>query len=1127
MKRLLLFVGFINILSLCSHAQDSSSRPFIEEGKTWVYEVSNPNSNPYYYEEWTETFQLTGDTLINSHNCKKLYHSRTGSKWQPELDLLYGGALFEDEGKVYIVYPKGQALQLLYDFSCKKGDSRVIGGYELEILEKLNVSYAGLPLHILIWSPKEMDQLQYNSILVEGIGSPDNDLIHYYDEWLPDSYRYKLLSCNVNGTEIFNYDIFQEVYSSIYHAYRPLFEEGKVWVSCESQNWRDEFNYSVSFFINGDTVINNHNCKKMWMQQQLFKNTTASYHFACYEDHGKVYLYFQNYPRPRLLCDFNAEVGDTIITDSLLAQLPHPRGLWVVTKIDSIDVNNQLRKRLYVSGEGNRKDIWVEGIGCKLLWDGSHSTDNVFLSCIINGKETFIRRDFERTAASETYHPLLESGKVWHQSYKNLRQPELSYEFSYSLVDDTIISGIKRYKLYGHNLDNKGTDQYLALLIEFNKQVHILWTTNDFKSPLLYDFNLSIGEKFQHILGRNSACGAPKDYVEAYGVRRHCIGMEYKEQKTGYIGCWVEGIGSNASFYDSYRWTPSMYLRLDSCTLNGKVLFTHDDFPVLPSQEIKMEKAAYHPMFSEGKRWNYINQTWDRTTDKTIRTPVSYVVRGDSLLDGKKYVKLFYESSDTSYVHSLWRETNQIIFCLRDGTEELFFDYGAPYHGEVAKNLFLEGTEIINVNGTLFTRYRTLSTWFEYGGIWIDGIGSSNGIINPNGIITTNGDGLLFSSCEEHGKVIFTNDDVNSTSVTYRPFIEEGKVWRTGIQPGNDYVQQFEYKFYNDTIIGGKTCKVLGKSKLEYYSPEKSYLTLDTTYVGVLYEENGKVYRVNPENEEFTLIYDFISPVGMDITVLGEPLTIARREKSQEPEFKGIVTELQSTDDERSVVSWMEGVGCRSNPLESLASLFVTGLMNEILISCSIDNGEIIFLKEESLPYPSEVKKKWLDFTHVVKPKPKSPQRVSASKEDASEEGASTSDEASEQEMLTGEYSARELFVSLKTLTGAYTVTLTDAAGEVVYRKDVQTSNVVALNTLLTDYPDGEYTLTVENAEEQYTALLSLPLVDDAVRDLLDDKSVNSKSVNGKWSDLSGRHLNSQPIRKGIYIKDGRKVLIK
>ena len=41
------------------------------------------------------------------------------------------------------------------------------------------------------------------------------------------------------------------------------------------------------------------------------------------------------------------------------------------------------------------------------------------------------------------------------------------------------------------------------------------------------------------------------------------------------------------------------------------------------------------------------------------------------------------------------------------------------------------------------------------------------------------------------------------------------------------------------------------------------------------------------------------------------------------------------------------------------------------------------------------------------------------------------------------------------------------------------------------------------------------------------DKSVNRKSVNSNFLDLSGRHLPTLPTRKGIYIKDGRKVLIK
>jgi len=41
------------------------------------------------------------------------------------------------------------------------------------------------------------------------------------------------------------------------------------------------------------------------------------------------------------------------------------------------------------------------------------------------------------------------------------------------------------------------------------------------------------------------------------------------------------------------------------------------------------------------------------------------------------------------------------------------------------------------------------------------------------------------------------------------------------------------------------------------------------------------------------------------------------------------------------------------------------------------------------------------------------------------------------------------------------------------------------------------------------------------------NKSVNRKSVNRNFLDLSGRRFPSLPTRKGIYIKDGRKVLIK
>lgn len=664
----------------------------------------------------------------------------------------------------------------------------------------------------------------------------------------------------------------------------------------------------------------------------------------------------------------------------------------------------------------------------------------------------------------ETYHPFIEKGKTWCVDGFSLRPEHTTTDYYFSLDEAMYVFDGREYFKMCSRTDH-GEETIVGFFREEDQRVY-LYDEKAKREYLIYDFTLKEGDKFEPEYGYYYNCEVMKvGTINVNGENLKTITFEANSHR------------SDAAVRMEVEWIEGVGLS------TGPIEHNRSDWEYFTAY---VYAGSYFLPFSFDMPYN----GWHGCPF----TP------GIELPSDNPEIGLTYElvpdPEHDSYALHVYGTAllpccqNHYVYCIEERGEDLKTCKLRLSYEEVGEAMDGE-------------RVYALDLYFRF--------------FEPDAIqyIVVDQDG------SEHSLWI------NDKDRPYRPFIEEGKVWRTGIQPDNDYVQQFEYKFYNDTIIGGKTCKVLGKSKLEYYSPEKSYLTLDTTYVGVLYEENGKVYRVNPENEEFTLIYDFISPVGMDITVLGEPLTIARREKSQEPEFKGIVTELQRTDDERSVVSWMEGVGCRSNPLESLASLFQTGLMNEILISCSIDNGEIIFLKEESLPYPSEVKKKWLDFTHVVKPKPKSPQRVSASEKDASEEGAATSDEAAEQETLKGEYSARELFVSLKTLTGAYTVTLTDAAGEVVYRKDVQTSNVVALNTLLTDYPDGEYTLTVENAEEQYTALLSLPLVDDAVRDLLDDKSVNSKSVNGKWSDLSGRHLNSQPIRKGIYIKDGRKVLIK
>jgi hypothetical protein len=105
---------FIMVVSLTLTAQDYYE-PFLVDGKVWYYETTrqlNQHVIGKYY--------IDGDTLIAGKNCKKLMF-----EW-PGTDPYLGGALYEEERRVWMFYPispgKEPALHLLYDFSCKEGD---------------------------------------------------------------------------------------------------------------------------------------------------------------------------------------------------------------------------------------------------------------------------------------------------------------------------------------------------------------------------------------------------------------------------------------------------------------------------------------------------------------------------------------------------------------------------------------------------------------------------------------------------------------------------------------------------------------------------------------------------------------------------------------------------------------------------------------------------------------------------------------------------------------------------------------------------------------------------------------------------------------------------------------------
>ena len=362
-----------------------------------------------------------------------------------------------------------------------------------------------------------------------------------------------------------------------------------------------------------------------------------------------------------------------------------------------------------------------------------------------------------------------------------------------------------------------------------------------------------------------------------------------------------------------------------------------------------------------------------------------------------------------------------------------------------------------------------------------------------------------------------------------RPFIEEGKVWKVGRFPeagDTNTAQELEYYYFDgDTIIRDLRCKTM-KCRHDVFD-QQNHRESWTEAIGVIYEDRGRIYLNEPGSEKFDIIYDFKSPQESRFRIensssipernLDEAIVVKRAAEMSE-RFKGISSTISlwicinARYDHTAEVNWMEGVGNVYRPLDNYPQ---TDGYPYLLMSCTVGD-EVLYYNPDLMdgvtpPDGADVKKHWIDFTHIKKPRPKAPAR---------ERTANETDE----ENLTGEYSDHELFVNLKILSGTYAVTLKDAADNEVYRRDVQTSSTIALTTDLTKYPAGTYMLVVENSEEQYTATLTLPLDDTAVRDL--PSIVNCKLSNCKWYDLSGRQLSTPPA-KGIYIRDGKKVVVK
>ena len=313
------------------------------------------------------------------------------------------------------------------------------------------------------------------------------------------------------------------------------------------------------------------------------------------------------------------------------------------------------------------------------------------------------------------------------------------------------------------------------------------------------------------------------------------------------------------------------------------------------------------------------------------------------------------------------------------------------------------------------------------------------------------------------------------------------------------------YYFDGDTIIDGKTCKQMMRQR--YINPEHPDYVFYSQYPmlvnkGAWYEEDKKVYTYDMTNKQFEIMYDFSLDANdtLQINSTSLPFVVGPRQTGGIKGFKGYYHRNVSLGGTVGSATWLEGVGTLNGPEFHVSDVFVYS--TEFLLSCAVGDEVIYFNDEyEDGATPAGARKSRFDFTHTTKTKPKTRMR------------------SEEEQSLYGEYNEQQLSINLSPISDAYLVSITDESGKMVYEKPINAGNIVGLNIDISNYPKGDYTVTVENSNESFIGEFKAQTTG------IKEVKMKKEETKGYIYNLQGQRLNS--LQKGLNIVDGKKVYVK
>ena len=723
---------------------------------------------------------------------------------------------------------------------------------------------------------------------------------------------------------------------------------------------------------------------------------------------------------------------------------------------------------------------------------------------------------------NDDYRPFVEDGKVWTYHYYNDFTGKEFYE-SLTVSGDTVINN-KSYK----KIVDVATGRVYCALREEGGKVYANYP-NYSGENLIYDFGLNVGDAFPLYEGSDPwATVVSVDTIVVGDRSFRALDVRPNDAK-GWPNWWVEGIGGMYHL-TSNSIMPGNFYSFSSCQLDGDTLFTSRDFQTLgtiPSPEKVI------PMVEEGRTWNVvtINPADPTETEPAnfydilgrkgrVWNRISYVIDGDTVIGGVTYKKLL---SNGNFVCGMREENGRVYGCgwsWAPSSEQLLYDFNAQ-PGDVFKSadglgkIQVKHVREVDINGQSrrcleMHHYDVDEEGKEYYGgfadYWIEGIGCTGYPHNPYWWEVI-GNYPLLLSCYDGDKCIFNIEDFNSQTVknlvddiAYRPFVEDGKVWKVGYSDSGNPVKRIQYYYFDgDTIIDGRICKKMMCQ--QYVNPD--YPGHDySLYMGAWYEENQKIYWTKGEESE--IMYDFSlaanAPLPPSHYVLGP------RQTGGLDGFKGVYRDVIVPEEEGPnghVTSWLEGVGDLNGPFVQFYNTYIVQQQPPFLMSCTVGD-EVIYLNDEyeDGATPEGARKSRFDFTHTIKIKPKAPMMRS-----------------NDISSVYGEYNDLQLGINLNPLDEAYQVRITNESGQVVYEKAINAGSIVGLNIDISAYPEGRYTVTVENSQEAFTGEFEMRATG------IEEAKNKKAEPRGNIYNLQGQRISS--LQKGLNIMNGQKIYVK